>query len=222
MPLNVLSAGAAQGIVKALAAQLGVELDAQFGAVGAIQEKLDAGTRCDLIILTRRQIDALQVQRRVRSAADLGQVRTGIAVRAGERPPGIATPDALGAALRAAREIHHPDAVASTAGAHFFKVLAELGIAAEVAPCLRGHPNGASAMRALASSRSASAIGCTQITEILCTEGIELIGSLPPPFGLSTLYAAGTCTDDPEVRRFLEHLTGPESSSLRVAAGFEI
>ena len=39
MRLRILSAGAAQGVVSALAAQRGFELEAQFGAVGAMQDR---------------------------------------------------------------------------------------------------------------------------------------------------------------------------------------
>ena len=61
--LRLLSAGAAKGIVEALAPALrhetGVEIVAAFGAVGAIKEALDAGTRCDVIVLTQKMISAL-------------------------------------------------------------------------------------------------------------------------------------------------------------------
>ena len=221
MALRILSAGAAQGVVTRLAAQLGITLDAQFGAVGAMQERLDAGTPCDLIILTRAQIDALLAQGGAASAADLGRVRTGVAVRRDDPLPAIATPDALRKALLAADEIYHPDATKATAGIHFAKVLAQLGISEQTAPRLRAHPNGATAMRALADSQARTAIGCTQITEIRNTEGCVLVGPLPKEFELATTYTAALRSDDAAARDFFQQLTGGESAALRHSLGFE-
>jgi molybdate transport system substrate-binding protein len=70
-------------------------------------------------------------------------------------------------------------------------VLERLGIAAALAPRLSVHPNGATAMRALAETGAPGALGCTQVTEILYTPGLALAGALPDPFGLATVYAAG-------------------------------
>ena len=55
MKLRILSGGAAQGIVTALAKTLktetGCDIDGTFSAVGTIKEKLIGGAPCDLIIL---------------------------------------------------------------------------------------------------------------------------------------------------------------------------
>ena len=56
---------------------------------------------------------------------------------------------------------------------------------------LRPYPNGATAMRALAGARRTSPIGCTQVTEILNTPGVALVGPLPKQFELATVYTAG-------------------------------
>jgi len=220
MRLRILSAGAAQGVVSALAAQHGFELEAQFGAVGAMQEQFDAGAPCDLVVLTRPQIDALHARGRITTAADLGRVRTGVAVRAGDPLPAIEDRAALRTALLAAQEIDHPDALKATAGIHFAKVLAALGIADSVTARLRPHANGASAMRALAASNAARAIGCTQITEIRNTPGVALVGPLPKEFELATTYSAGLCPPD-AAREFFGLLTGDASAALRRSAGFE-
>lgn len=72
MELHVLSAGAAQGLVAALAprflAETGVALRTTFGAVGAIGEKLMAGERCDALILTEAMIEELATSGRVGAA----------------------------------------------------------------------------------------------------------------------------------------------------------
>ena len=54
--LNVLCAGAVQGLVKALASRFadetGAVLNTRFGAVGALREALREGAPCDVMIVT--------------------------------------------------------------------------------------------------------------------------------------------------------------------------
>ena len=234
MQLNILSAGAAQGVVMALAAQLkadtGAELKGTFGAVGAMRDKLLAGEPCDLIILTQAQITELAAKRHVLidSAADLGTVRTGVAVRAGEPMPAIATPQELRAALLAAEGIYFPDAIKSTAGIHFAKVIDSLGIRSEVESRLRTFPNGATAMRAMVNENAfeedTHLIGCTQVTEINNTPGAVLVGVLPKEFELATVYSVGVCANAASMaiaRRFAAILSNDASLALRTKHGYE-
>jgi molybdate transport system substrate-binding protein len=228
--LELLSAGAAKGVVEALepafVPEFGVTLHATFGAVGAMREAFDRGVSSDVIVLTAAMIGALADDGRVRrdTIAALGRVRTGIAVADGEPLPAIADAALLRASLRAASAIYFPDPERATAGIHFVKVLRTLGVYDEIAARLRPHPNGAAAMRTLADAHPAGALGCTQVTEILYTPGVTLVGALSAEFELATVYAAAVARDarsPDEARRFVEWLTGPRSLALRRAGGFE-
>lgn len=89
---------------------------------------------------------------------------------------------------------------------------------------LRAFPNGATAMRALAASAEAGAIGCTQITEILDTSGIALLGALPLQFELATVCTAAvsaTASQPALARQFIGMLAGNGSQAVRRAGGFE-
>ena len=231
MDLNILSAGAAKGLVtslqQAFTAETGVGIAGSFGAVGAIHEKMLAGEPCDVIILTAALIDQLTQSGQVRagSSVALGRVRTGIAVRSGQPLPDITEPASLAKSLQAAQEIYIPDPQRSTAGIHFANILQQLGIHDEVAPRLRAFPNGAIAMAALAKTEIQPAIGCTQLTEIKYTEGVTLVGPLPKQFELATLYSVAICSrsTQPEIaQRLIELLSGPQSAALRAAGGFEL
>jgi molybdate transport system substrate-binding protein len=230
MKVHVLSGGAAQGVVSALAGEFraatGYEIDGTFGAVGAMKEKLLGGAPADVLILTRALIDELADARHVvrDTAADLGRVRTGVAVRAGDPAPDVNSVEGLRTSLRAASAIYLPDPRRATAGIHFARVLDQLGLAAEVAGRLSTHPNGATAMRELARTAGARPIGVTQITEILNTPGVTLVGPLPREFELATVYTAAVCTRAaaPEAaRRFVALLAGEARRALRARAGFE-
>jgi molybdate transport system substrate-binding protein len=91
-------------------------------------------------------------------------------------------------------------------------------------PRLRTFPNGATAMRELAASAAANPIGCTQVTEILFTPGVDLVGLLPPEFELATVYTAAVPAraDHPALAtRFIEMMTAPATAELRQRCGFE-
>ncbi len=227
--LIVLSGGAAEGLVGALAgrfqAETGCGIEGAFGAVGAMRDRLLAGAPADLLILTRQLIDELTRQGHAvpGSAMDLGVVLTAVAVRSGDPAPPLGDAAGLRAALLAADEVHCPDTKRATAGIHFAGVLDRLGIAAEVAPRLRTHPNGMTAMRALAAAGSARPIGCTQVTEILATPGVTLAGPLPDELELATVYTAAVCTraaKPDQARALAMLLAGSEAAEARRRAGF--
>jgi molybdate transport system substrate-binding protein len=221
--LAFVSAGAAEGLVRAFAAQSGVAIEGRFGAVGAMLEALEAGENADVVILTRKQVASLAARARVLAAsvADLGTVATAIAVRSADNPPDISSAEALRAALLAADAIHFPDPAKATAGIHFADVLDRLGLAEALAGRLRTHPNGRTAMRALAESVG-NPIGCTQATEILATPGLTLVGALPRGYSLDTVYSAAVDarSTNTQAGDFVRRLTGKEERERRAAAGF--
>ena len=84
--------------------------------------------------------------------------------------------------------------------------------------------NGRAAMRALADSADPDALGCTQASEIVATPGIVLVGALPAPYALATVYSAAipaVAASDNLARRFIALLADAESLAQRRAAGFD-
>ena len=227
--LKILSGGAAQGLVASLAqkfkALTGLDIEGEFGAVGAMADKLRKGTPADIVVLTAAMVADLARESLVVSASifDIGLVETAIAVRTGD--PQVTVNDARGLreAFLAADAIFVPDTKASTAGIHVAKVLQQLGIADDVAARLKIFQNGATAMRHLADSDAIRPIGCTQSTEIISTAGVKLSGSLPPGCELSTMYTAGVVAQAVNARHaqaLIELLIGADQRELRTRAGF--
>jgi len=228
--LKILSGGAAQGLVSQLQgdffSEAGRSIEGTYGAVGLMRDKLLAGEPCDVIILTQALIDELTAAGQVQSgsARPLGVVKTGVAVKTGEAQPRVDTPEALKAALLAAKGIYFPDPVKATAGIHFMNVLKKLGIDAQVASRLRVFPNGATAMRAMSQATEPGLIGCTQVTEILYTQGVDLVALLPKEFELATVYVAAVAAkaEQPQAARLLiDLLSSPAAAEVRRAGGFE-
>jgi molybdate transport system substrate-binding protein len=227
--VNILSGGAAQGLVASFAgdfkARTGFEISGEFGAVGAMADKLRSGAPTDLIILTAALVARLADEGLVvpASITDVGTVETALAVRSGDPLVSIRTADELRAAFLAADAIFVPDIKTSTAGIHVANLLQQLSIAESVAARLQVYPNGATAMRHLAASTAARPIGCTQSTEIISTKGVELSGALPPGCELKTMYTAAITTQaksPAEAKMLIDLLTSPEAHAARGRAGF--
>jgi molybdate transport system substrate-binding protein len=227
--LKILSGGAAQGLVAGLApkfkALTGFDIEGEFGAVGAMADKLRKGMPADVVILTAAMIANLAGENLVISASisDIGLVETAIAVRAGDSLVTVRDAAALREAFLAADAIFVPDTKASTAGIHVAKVLHQLGIADDVAARLKIYPNGATAMRHLAETDAVRPIGCTQSTEIISTPGMILSGSLPPGCELSTVYTAAVttrATSAQQAQSLIDLLTDADQRELRTRAGF--
>ena len=228
--IRVLSAGAAQAVVEAIAAdyrsQTGRGVTGEFGAVGAIRQKVLDGAQADVIVLTGALIDELEAGGHVSrgSRADLGKVGTGVAVRAGVTAPDVSTAQKLRERLLAATRVVCPDPAIATAGKVVLQVLERLDAAEAIKPRLQYFPNGYAAMKWLAESRGRDELGITQITEILANPGVVLVGALPGDLQVRTLYAGGVAaraSDAAAAREFLARLTSAGARKVLAKAGYE-
>ncbi|MFY0611478.1 MAG: substrate-binding domain-containing protein [Hyphomicrobiaceae bacterium] len=229
MAVKILSGGAVEGLVRALNAEFvqatGIELVGDFGAVGGMKERVVSGEPVDVIILTRQILDDLAAKELVtpETISDVGLVETCIAIRSGDPKPSVENQEELRSALLAADAIHLPDPETSTGGIHFAGVLRKLGIDGDVRDQMRPFPNGMTAMAALAASTAKQPIGCTQVTEIRSTDGVEFVAPLPPGYDLSTMYTAGISVNagNPDAARALVRLlTATDQETARRNAGF--
>jgi molybdate transport system substrate-binding protein len=226
--IRVLSAGAAQAVVEAIAADYrrdtGHSVSGEFGAVGAIRQKILDGARADVIVLTAAMIDELVASGHVAGGtrADLGRVGTGVAVRAGAPVADVSTAQKLRDRLLAAARVVCPDPAIATAGKVVLQVLDRLEAAGAVRPRLQYFPNGYAAMKWLAESGAPGDLGITQITEILANPGVKLAGPLPGDLQVRTVYAAGLAAGSSEgadAHRFLQRLAS--SRAVLARAGYE-
>lgn len=227
--LDILSGGAAQGLVgslkEAFKAKTGFDIAGEFGAVGAMADKLRGGLPTDIVILTAALVARLAEEGLVVAASvtDIGLVETALAVRSRDPKVDVTDAETLRAAFLASDAIFVPDTRASTAGIHVAKVLDRLGIAGDVAARLQVFPNGATAMRQLVASDFKRPIGCTQSTEIISTAGVVLSGSLPRGYDLATMYTAAITTRAAhavQAQTLIASLISADHQDLRSRAGF--
>lgn len=229
--LRLLSAGAAQAVcVQVMAAferDTGHQVEATFGAVGAMKARMVGGEPVDVIILSAQLIQDLVSAGMVAvsSVTDIGKVGTGVAVRAGTPLPEVRTREALRGNILAASVIVCPDPAIATAGKIVMKLMERLGVASQVEDRMQFFPNGNAAMNWLAASSGSLELGITQNTEILPIEGVSYVGALPDEFQMKTVYTAGVAarTMQPELaREFVRRLTAAEFRPSLLAAGYEI
>jgi molybdate transport system substrate-binding protein len=130
----------------------------------------------------------------------------------------------LRSALLRAPALYCPDVERSTAGIHFMKMLVAMAIDTNVRANVRAYANGAAAMTALAAADApAGALGCTQATEILYTDGVSLVGPLPAPFELATIYSvavSAAAANREAAKQFAALLGAATTRALREAKGF--
>ena len=231
MQLRILSGGAAQGLVAALRGAVqgrtGCEIDGTFGAVGAMRDKLLAGAPADLLILTAALIAELArckaMSWRAPPPISASCARPWRCAAANRCPP-VGDAAALRAALLAADAIYFPDPKLATAGIHFAKVLERLGIAADVAARLDPIPTAPRPCARWPAARGGRPIGCTQVTEILSTPGVTLVGpcrrsSSWRPSTRPAFARAPRCRT--QARRLAALLAGDTARDMRERVGLE-
>lgn len=228
--LHLLSGGAAQGLVSHLQggfkAQHLCSISGTFSAVGVMKAALLAGAPCDVIVLTDGLIAELVASGHLiaGSVRKIGVVKTGVAIKSGDKPVDVSTPEKLKAVLLAANGIYFPDPIKATAGIHVMKVLKALGLDVALASKLHVYANGATAMKAMADAEANGLVGCTQITEIIYTPGVDLIAPLPEAFELATTYTAAvskSATQSESAAALIALMSSADTRALRLTCGFE-
>ncbi|MBL8700333.1 MAG: substrate-binding domain-containing protein [Alphaproteobacteria bacterium] len=193
--VRVFAAGATMAALEDVAPvfeqRTGHRLRANFDTVGALRDRVLAGENPDVVLLSAPALDALATAGRLAAGTrrDLGRTGVGLAAPLGAPPLDISTPDRLRAVLLAAPSLAYADpARGATAGTHFRKVLAELGIADAVAAHAKVVPFGVDGVRAVAEGEFALAV--SMATEILANRRVRFVGNLPEPLQLWTVYGA--------------------------------
>ncbi|MDG9696246.1 substrate-binding domain-containing protein, partial [Streptomyces sp. DH17] len=168
--------GAMRSLSSAFESATGIHVDADFAPTLALLKRLRDGEAADLLILTREGLDEMIGEGRVvaGSAADLARSYVGIAVRAGQAHPDIATEAALRKALLAARSVAYSRLGAS--GVYFARLIQQWGIAAEINATATVVQQGFTAERLVSGEAD---LAVQQISELKQVEGIEVVGPIP-------------------------------------------
>ena len=213
--------GAMRSLSAAFEAASGIQVDADFAPTLALLKRLRDGEAADLVILTREGLDEMIGEGRVvsGSAADLARSFVGIAVRAGQAHPDIATESALRDTLLAARSVAYSRLGAS--GVYFARLIAQMGIAAEINAKATIVEQGFTAERLVSGEAD---LAVQQISELKQVVGIEVIGPIPHDLQTPAVFSAGRMANAEHADaadRLLRYLASPEVVPVLRQSGLE-
>jgi molybdate transport system substrate-binding protein len=169
----------------------GHKVSITFLSGAVLPVKLKEGAQADLVVTTPETIDDLTKAGKLVAGSGATFVRSaaGVAVRAGAKKPDVSTPEALKAALLAAKTVGYSQ---GPSGVHFNSVIARLGIAEAVKAKGVVPPLGQRVGTLVAEGKAE--IGVQQITELLLIPGIDYVGPLPKELQANIVYATATPT----------------------------
>ncbi len=211
---------------KAFAESAGHDIAFDFGTVGALQAKLDAGETADVVILSIPGIDKLEQASALVPGSRRNVAKTFIAVciKDGAPKPDFATVEAFKRLLEGARAIAGSDpAVGGSAGVHLAKTFEQHGLAAMLATKMAPQSSGVEVAKRVVEGRAE--FGLTLSGEIASVPGAVIAGPVPPPFGQDTIYCAAVMAASAAkeaAQDLIAALTRPGARPDWTRAGFEL
>jgi len=226
--LRVFSGGAPQSVLRSLAPEFekatGHRVEFTFALVTAIQQKLAAGEKTDLILLPVQLIAATEktLPLSTEGRAVLARVGIGVITRQGIARPDISTADAVRKMLLEARSVAFSDP-STPGGSHLARVMVQLGIADSMQP-KRISKSAISGGGELVANGEAD-VGLYLVSEVRTIKGVSVVGLLPPALQSFVVYgtAVPAYNAAPQAAlAFVEFLSKPATGERWKAAGFEL
>src|SRR5215468_4380834 len=227
--IRVLSVGAVQNAVRALAADFGTESGHQvvltFALPVVVTLKSKDGEVFDAVIVSEPAMDRLDKDGIVNpeSRVSLAKTGMGVAVRAGAPLPDLSTPEAFKQALLAAKSVVYGDpALPNQSGEKAERILVQAGILDALKPRLKIVPGQAASQELIA--KGEVEMGFYNISEIPEDKGLAFAGPVPALLQIGTNYEAALMSDGavPEAARaFIRYLASHDARAKWIAAKLE-
>jgi molybdate transport system substrate-binding protein len=229
--IRVLSAGAVEAILAALAsrfeAESGIPLHVTIARSRVVKQRASAGNDADIVITTEAAVDELRAEGVVLadSIATLALSSIGVAVRKGDPIPELRSTDDFIRILRNAHSIAYADPeTGSPSGRYFTALLARLGLTDTVAPTaiVVGPGRHGTVVVAEAVADGRAEIGIQQIAEILHVPGVVVAGPLPAELQTLTPFTAAVTSNarrPDQARRFIRFATSAAMQPIFIAHG---
>ena len=201
------------------------KLAIEFGTIGVILQRIEAGEKADVVIIPPVGTNRLLGNGRGLANTDVVIAHSGIgvAIRKGVPKPDISTPESFRQVLLSAKSVTYLDPSAGgTTGPHFLKVIERLGIADEIKAKAVLHRSGREAAQLVAEGKAEIGINLAQ--ELLPNSEIQVIGPLPGDLQLTLSFAVIVLsgTHEPDASKALiAFLRTPEVAELIKSKGME-
>ena len=203
--------------------QTGNTLNALYDSMSGIAGRVAAHEALDVLLMPVATIENYIKQGAVQGACTpLANIGLAVGVTAGHPVPDVSTPEALRAALLAARGVVHAPPTATPSGAQSDKVIKTLGLGEALASRV-AHRVGLAGGLAMIASGEAT-LGIFPKSEIVSVPGITLAGPLPPSLQLTISYGAGVTAASPvaaQAAEFVRVLIEPDNRKVWTACGFD-
>lgn len=223
--LRLISSMATRQVLAQLAAlwrhSSGIEVSIEsVGGVHAAM-RVQAGEAFDGVVLASEAIEKLIASGQVLagSRCDLVCSSVALAVKAGAPVPDISTESALRSAIEAAPTIGYST---GPSGVALVKLFERWGNLDALQPRIVQAPAGLPVGRLVA--RGEVAFGFQQLSELMHFEGINVVGTLPEPVGIRTIFSAATCaisTQRDTLARLLAFMASCEAVQVKQRHGMQ-
>jgi molybdate transport system substrate-binding protein len=194
------------------------EVHVIYGTAPALRAKLQAGERADVLISLAAEIEEMaRLNKFLATQLSVASIKLGLAVRKGASVPNIQTVDALKRTLLDADSIIHNNLAS---GLLFAKQLDRIGIAEQLKSKIVVI-NGNTQLVEL-TKRKRNDVGAGQLTQLIASKDVQLVGALPSEAQAETVYSAGALSDSrsPDAAKALvQFLASPAAAAEFAAVG---
>jgi len=224
--IHVMSGGAPQEVFALLTPkfeqQTSNKVKFTYAVISALNEKLAAGEKADVLVLPVPVLDGLAKDGKLRAdaRATFGNLGISVVVKEGARAPDISTKEKFREALLAARAVVHATPGKTPSGTHMGKVMEQLGIADAMAKKVIHKPALDGGVELVANGQAE--IGIYPASEVAAVKGITVVGPLPAGIDLTIVYgAAATAGSTDAAAAFVKFMAAPENRAAWKHAGFD-
>ena len=204
--------------------ETGHTLRFNLGTTGSVLNKLKAGEKGDVIVISDEAAVALEKDGKIArgTLSDVARSLFGVVVKKSAPTPDVSNPEALKKAVLAARTISYPDPVAAAAsGGYIESVFTQMGIKDEARKKAALKPMGVLVGEAVA--KGEAELGLSFVSEFVADKSLKVV-MFPAALQKPQLYMAGLYAGTPNeqaARAFLAFISGPAARDKLKAAGVD-
>jgi molybdate transport system substrate-binding protein len=204
--------------------QTGHTLRFSLGTTGGVMNKLKAGEKGDVIVISDEAANTLEKEGKFApgSRKDVASSLFGVVVKKTAPTPDVSSSDALKRAVMAARTISYPDPVAAAAsGGYVETVFKQMGILEAARKKASLKPMGVMVGEAV--EKGDAELGLSFMSEFVADKNLKVV-AFPASLQKPQLYVAGVfagTSNADAARAFIAFVTRPEARAQLKAAGVE-